>query len=438
MSFQDLGSAPVMLSRNVSLRVQEALSDTPIVLLVGARQVGKTTIAHEVATRTEAVFVSLDSKSAFDFAERDPEGFVRQAGQRLLIIDEVQRSPGLVFALKETVDRDRRAGRFLLTGSVDLFADSPKSDSLAGRIDSIEVYPFSAGERLGRETPEDWVEWIVEQTTAGEPQVFEPQLSEESGLSKLTNLVCEGGFPEPTLRLSPRRIRNWHDQYLKQLASRDLADQLGVEYPERFSAITRLLASRGVQELVAAKIARQIKIPERSLGGYLAAMGRMHLTTVLPSWGPAQARVVRKQQIGLLDTGFAAAITRFSPEQAKTAEGRTYFGALLELFVINELMKQRSWSQQAFELMHFRTRDGHEVDIIIELADGSLIAVEVKAARNPGAHAWKNLEWFRERHRESLRAAVVLHTGPAVANIEGWLHVLPVSSLWEHPSVRLH
>lgn len=438
MNFENsvtLDNREMPIERHVRIGVEEALSDTPIVLLVGARQVGKTTIARQFASKSNAVFVSLDSQNSYDFAQRDPEGFVRQAGEGLLIIDEVQRCPQLVFALKETVDSDRRPGRFLLTGSVALFAAAPKSDSLAGRIDSIDVYPFSVGEKHGRDKPEDWVSWLVGSIPKSSSEMA-AQTADLTDLefSDLATLVCDGGFPEPTLRRSARRIENWHAMYLRQLASRDLADQLGVEYPERFSGITRLLAARGVTELVAAKMARQLKIPERSFGSYMAAMNHMHLTSTLPSWGSAQARVVRKQMVGLLDTGFAAATTRFAPEQANTPEGRTYFGSLLELFVINELMKQRTWSEQSFELMHFRTRDGHEIDIVIELADGSLIAVEVKAARNPGAQAWKNLDWFRSRFGDSLRAGVVLHTGPAAAKIEGWLNLLPISSLWSHPN----
>lgn len=397
-------------------------------LLQGASQVGKTTLALAIAQNRDSMFVSLDDDLQLDRAKSDPAWFVQQAGQAMLVIDEVQRAPNLVLALKSAVDSDRRPGRFLLTGSVDLFSRSGVADSLAGRVESLIVQPLSAGEKLDTTAPEDWVHVLLDS-----PERL-CQHRPEASLS-VVDAVLEGGFPEPIQRESQRRKDSWYRSYLNQLTDFDPADGVRVESPQQFAAITRLVAARGTQELVKAKLARQINIAETTLPNYLAELSRMHILTTLPAWGSAQARIIRRPKIGLRDTGLAASLTQFNESRLVEAGGKEYFGSLLELFVANELAKQRAWSREYFQLYHFRSRDGHEVDIVIELDDARLIAVEVKAAIDPGAKSWAGLVKFRERFGDRVAAAVVLHQGTTAVQVNDWLHVLPVTTLWDHALV---
>lgn len=408
----------VQYPRHLEGAVAEALADTPVVVLQGARQVGKSTLARMVAEGVPNVRqVTLDDPETLSVAHADPTFFVEQAGDGLLIIDEAQRAPGLVLPLKAAVDRNRRPGRFLLTGSADLLQIKGVGDSLAGRAETIELHPLSQGEIAGRGTPEDFVSWVLDRPRGD----FAP-------LDPAT--VVAGGYPEPIGR-TPDRARRWFDSYTARLADHDARDLQQGGYAQHLRQLLGLLAAGGRQEPVRARLARELDVAEATVDSYLRLAATMRLTSTTPAWGRSyRGRAVRRPKISLNDTGLAAALAGFTVDHAMQIGGREYYGTLIEQFVALELEKQRAWSTVRYSLHHFRDPDGLEVDIVAELGDGRLLAIEVKTAASVGAGAWRGLKRFRERFADREVVGVCLHGGSQVATIKGWLHVLPVTALW--------
>ncbi len=407
--------------RHASDTVREAMADTPVAIIQGARQVGKSTLATMLADNSpHVVSVTLDDPATLSVAQSDPVFFVEQAGDGLLVIDEAQRAPGLILPLKASVDQDRRPGRFLLTGSADLLQIKGVGDSLAGRAETIELMPLSQGELARRTTPEDFISWVV----AGAPGTGFPALEPSS--------VVAGGYPE-AVRRSPSRAARWFTAYVDRLADHDARDLQQGGYPDHMRTLLELIAAAGEAELVKAKLARTMGVSENTLEAYVRLATTMRLVTVLPSWTRSpRGRIARRPKVSLNDTGLSAQLAGFTSAHAQTVGGREFYGALTEQFVALELRKQATWSRLPVHLFHYRDHDGLEVDIIAELPDGQLIAIEVKSSRTVTDKTWAALERFRARHPDRSVTGVVLHGGTQVAHLHGWLHVLPMPSLWLH------
>lgn len=406
--------------RHLETPLVEALSDTPVIVLQGARQVGKSTLAGWVAADRDAVVVTLDDPAVLAVAESDPAFFVAQADDRLLIIDEAQRSPGLILPLKAAVDRDRRPGRFLLTGSADLLQVKGVGDSLAGRAETFELCPLSQGELARRDTPEDFVSWLLSDPVTHAFDPLEP------------GTVVIGGYPEAHTR-SRKRTQAWFESYASRLSDHDARELHGGGYADHLRALLAIFATGPQQEVVRARLAREIGVSENTIEAYLRTATTMRLLTTLQPWGRnLRGRVTRRPKTSLNDTGFAAALAGFTESQALTLGGREYFGALVEQLAVLELEKQRGWSDESYRMYHYRDTDGLEVDLVLELADGRLVAIEIKGATDVDARAWRNLERFRERFADRDVTGVCLYTGTRPWKLYGWLHVLPVTTLWQH------
>lgn len=407
--------------RHIGGAVREALADTPVVVVQGARQVGKSTLVGKVAAEFDAAtWLSLDDPGTLTVASDDPVFFVAQAGDRLMVVDEAQRAPEIVLPLKANVDRDRRPGRFLLTGSADLLTVKGAGDSLAGRAETIELLPLSQGEMASTASAEDFVSWLL----AGAPGHDFTALDVDA--------VITGGYPE-AVRRSPRRRAAWFDSYVSRLAGHDARDLAGGGYADHMNGLLRLVAAGGQAELVNARLARGLGIAETTVASYLRTAEAMRLVTRLPAWGrSARSRLVRRPKVSLNDSGLSAHLSGLTREKALTVGGREHFGSLLEQFVTLELRKQQGWSAERFSLHHFRDHGGLEVDLVVELADGRIVAVEVKSTTSITARSWSGLERFRMEFPDRDITGVVLHGGREVLSPYPWLHVLPVTALWEH------
>lgn len=407
--------------RHALRAVHEALTDTPVVVIQGARQVGKSTLAALASgVSSDVTSLTLDDPTTLAFARSDPESFVLQAGSGRLLIDEAQRAPEIVLPIKAAVDRDRRPGRFLLTGSADLLQVKGVGDSLAGRAETVELLPLSQGELERRDSPEDFITWLLDKPST-------PRL-----LSLDPGLVIRGGYPL-AVRRTPRRAARWFAGYVERLADHDARELQRGGYPDHLRALLELIASSGQSELVLAKVARTLGIAENSVDAYVRLATTMRLVTPLPPWRRSpRGRVSQRSKIALNDTGLAAFLAKFTPALASSMGGREYYGSLAEQFVAGELRKQAAWTETPYELFHYRAHDGLEVDILAELADGRLVAIEVKSSRSPDAKAWFALERFRDRHPDRDITGVLLHGGEQSARLHGWLHILPIPILWQH------
>ncbi|NKE10116.1 MULTISPECIES: ATP-binding protein [Kocuria] len=403
--------------------VQEALGDTPVVVLQGARQVGKSTLAQMASTDRETTVVSLDDPYSRSLATEDPQFFVERAGQGMLVVDEAQRAPDLILPIKASVDRQRRPGRFLLTGSADLLHVKGVGDSLAGRAETVELMTLSQGEISRRSSPEDFVSWVLEGAQ-----------SDDAFLPLDPQTVVSGGYPEVLTRSGRRRDR-WFASYTARLADHDARDLQSGGFADHMAAVLRLLAAQGQSELVKAKEARTLGISETTLDSYLRLAQVMRLVTTTAPWRRTpRSRLSKRPKVSLTDTGLTAHLAGFTAPMAATIGGREFYGTLVEQFVALELQRQRTWSEQLFELYHYRDHDGPEVDLLLELSDGRLIAIEVKSARTVNDRSWAGLKQFRDHVPDREVVGVVLHTGTEVAHLHDWLHVLPISSLWGHPT----
>ncbi|MDQ1294234.1 MAG: uncharacterized protein QG608_2117 [Actinomycetota bacterium] len=400
----------------------ESLADTRIVVVQGARQVGKTTLVRQTVERLGGRLVTLDDDLTREAAVADPAGFLRQNPEGLLAIDEVQRAPGLVLALKAAVDADPRPGRFLLTGSADLLRLPTMQDSLAGRAENVDLYGFSQGEIAG--VRERFVERILNGDTF---------LDHRGALSRTDYLIraCAGGYPEALTRPAGRRRSAWFDNYVRRIVERDAPDLSRLQRLSELPLLLRLLAARNANELNVSGLASDAGIPVRTLGPYLDLLETLFLVHRLPSWSTnLSSRVIARPKIVLQDTGLAARLINASALGATTNADAQAVGSLLEGFVAGELRRQLTWSDQNARLFHHRDRQGSEVDFLLETDDGRVAGIEVKAASTVTARDTKWLAQLRDRLGDRFVAGVVLHTGDASFPFGPRVAAVPLDVLW--------
>ncbi|WP_121257976.1 ATP-binding protein [Nocardioides ferulae] len=409
-------------TRHARELVEETLADTPITVIQGARQVGKSTLAREVVVGRDATVLSLDAAAAYGAARADPDAFVRQT-DGLLVIDEVQRVPELVRAMKDAVEEDRRPGRFLVTGSADLLHIPGTEESLAGRAETVVLYGLSQGELAGHR--EDFVDRLL----AGDERALSARVGTLSREEYL-EAVCAGSFPEPLTRVGRRRSA-WFDNYVKRITTRDAQSLSRLAHLDRLPDLLRLLAANTSGELVKARIAKDAGIPETSLPGYLDLLETLYLIQVLPAWGDnLTKRVTGRPKVALLDTGLAARLNHVTPAAMAPGAVSDAAGGLFESFVSGELRRQLVWAQTPARLFHFRDRDGREVDIVIE-SDGRRVAgVEMKAAGSVSQRDFKGLALLRDKLNDRFAMGVVLYTGRQPLPFGDRLWALPYSALW--------
>lgn len=384
--------------------------------------VGKSTFASMLAEGGQARQVTLDDPAVLRAAEFDPAAFVMQADDRLLIIDEIQRAPQLILAIKATVDRDRRPGRFLLTGSSDLLRMERTPDSLAGRAVTVDLRGFSQGELTG--VKDDFAAKARERI---DYHAFETAVGRADYVAR----IASGAYPEVvTLPARPRAA--WIDGYVERIVQRDVADISNVSEPMRLRRVLELLAANQAGELVPARLARSAGIPETTLRRDLDLLRTLYLVDTIPPYSRnLTARQVGRHKAMVSDTAVALRLTGLSEARLADLTGAEYLGPQLEGFVATELLRQRGWSDTDFRIGHFRDRTGIEVDLIIEYADGDVVGLEVKAGSTPAASQFTGLKALRERLGERFRAGIVLNTAAQGHPFGDRLGSLPVAALWE-------
>ncbi|WP_297008359.1 ATP-binding protein [uncultured Corynebacterium sp.] len=411
-----------LLARNASPVVEEMLSFFPGVIIEGARQVGKSTLAQQLAD-PDAVYVTLDNEAVRSAAAMDPDGFATQAGERQLIIDEIQRLPRLTLAVKAAIDANRRPGRFILTGSSSLLRVHGTADSLAGRVGRLTMYGLSQGEI--RSTTDDLVPRII----ADHADI--PSLTTAVTREAYARLLAVGGYPE--IRDSTDRQRNlWIDGYLRGVTGRDMAELNRQLEPARVESVLRVLAGQPAAELVKARLAQDTSVPTSTITGYLDLLHDVGLVTSIPPWTPnLSKREIGRPKTFVTDPALGMRLSLTTPEQLNDIRYSEAYGSFLEAFVVSELLKQRVWSQADYRVFHYRDRTEGEVDAIIELSDGRVIGIEVKASRSFSARQFATLTRLRDRLGEKFIAGIVINTSPQGYRYADRLYGAPVSALWE-------
>jgi hypothetical protein len=409
-----------MLRRNITPLLKAALADTPVVLLTGARQTGKSTLVQDIAATTHpAHYLTFDDAGVLAAAQADPAGFLAGIDDAV-VLDEVQRAPELFLALKAAVDRDRRPGRFLLTGSANVLLLPRLAETLVGRMEVLTLWPFSQGEIAG--VAEGFVDAVFADTL--------PRLSvvQEEWTELLTRML-RGGYPEVVERSTEDRRAAWFGSYITTLLQRDVRDLAHIEGLTAVPRLLALLAARVTALLNFSELSRSIAMPQSTLKRYLALLETTFLFQPLPAWSSNLGkRLVKAPKVILSDTGLIAALLALNAERLTTDRGLA--GPLLENFVVMELRKQASWSRTRPQLFHYRTQTGQEVDVVLEDAAGRLVGVEVKASATISAADFKGLHALAEATGRRFHRGIVLYSGAEPLPFGQRFYALPAPVLW--------
>lgn len=409
-----------MFARHLSQRLQDALRRAPVVLLAGARQTGKSTLASAFAQGVHpATYFTLDDAAVLSAAAGDSQGFV--LGLRgNAVLDEVQRVPDLFRAIKLTVDRDRRPGRFLLTGSANPLFIPQVSESLAGRIEILTLWPLSQGEVEGR------VESFVERCFSADFDVRAAVVGDKGGLVRR---VVAGGFPEAVGRDAQGR-RAWFGSYITTILQRDVRELARVEGVKDFPKLLALASMRTATPLNLADLSRSSGLALTTLRRYMALLEATFLVQTVPAWfANVGKRLAKAPKLLVSDSGLAAYLSGFDEE--RLSNDPALLGNLLETLVGCELLKQITWSAVSATLYHFRSQAGQEVDFVLEQPNGTVAGVEVKAATSVGGNDFRGLRAFAELAGKRFKCGVVLYAGERVVPFGERLYAVPAWGLWE-------
>jgi len=407
---------PQLFARFSSDLIATALADTPVVMLIGPRQCGKTTLARQFEGK-EREYVTLDDDTVLGAARSDPTGFVR--GFDRVAIDEVQRAPELLRAIKRSVDSNRRAGRFLLTGSANILTLPQVSESLAGRMEIISLMPISRAEIVGKRPS------FLKTAFAG--KLVKPGAVMTG--DELVHAVLVGCYPEMLRRESPRRRQAWARDYVNAIVQRDVRDIAEVDKLDRLPALLQILAHHSGQLTNFTQIGGQIGIDDKTARRYVGILEQMFLVRRIPPWfrNPLN-RLVKTPKLHFLDSGLLSAMLGLTAEQI--AKNRAAFGPLLETFVFTEVVKQTSWLDESTTINHYRDKDQDEVDFIVTDERGAMVAIEVKASATVYSSDFKGIRKVKNTAGSDLKLGVVLYDGTSVVPFGDRLYAAPISCLW--------
>lgn len=404
-------------SRLAGARLLTALADTPVVLLHGPRQCGKTTLARMVCEPAGYGYLTFDDDNLRAAALADPLGFIADLPARM-VLDEVQRVPEIFTSLKAVVDRDRSPGRFLLTGSANVLLLPRLADSLAGRIDLVRLHPLAQCELARR--PGGFVQTLFSAN-------FKPQRHSRLG-PELAERIVAGGFPAALARPAPRR-RDWYRAYVETLVQRDVRDLARIASLDVLPRLLQLAAAQTAHLINVSDLAGPFQLSRPTIRDYMTLLERVFLLEQLPPWhSHKMSRLIKTPKLHLADTGLAAGLLRI--DAPALMRDRALLGQLLETFVLQELRRQADAQDQALAFHHFRDKDGVEVDIVIERGAAELAGVEVKAAASVNDSDFRGLRKLQAAVGARFVCGVVLYDGEHVLRFGDRLFALPMATLW--------
>ena len=399
--------------------LHEALTDAPVVLIHGPRQCGKTTLALGIAESKGFAYQSFDDAVALAAATADPLGFVADLPE-YTILDEVQRVPALFTAIKSAVDRGRRPGRFLLTGSANVLLVPKLADSLAGRMELLRLHPLAQCELAGKRPG------FLDALLGGR---FEARNYGRMG-KDLAERIAAGGYPSALSRATPRRRATWYRDYIETLVQRDVRDLARVASLDALPRLLALAASQTARLLNVSDLAAPFQLSRPTIKDYMTLLERVFLLEQLPPWHSNRlSRLIKTPKLHLGDTGVACALLGLDGDALW--QDRETLGQLLETFVYQELRRQASWHDDDIRFHHFRNKDGAEVDMVIERGGRELAGVEVKAGATVRTSDFRGLRKLREAAGDRFAVGVVLYDGEASVSFGDGLYAVPIRALWE-------
>lgn len=410
------------VERGVTDRIIAGMAEARVVGLLGARQAGKTTLVRVIAERELAAsYVTLDTGAVRAVAQADPDGFV--AGLKVpVVIDEIQRAPALLLAIKRVVDENDAPGQFLITGSANLRRVPTVADALPGRVDYHTLWPFAQAELTGAGVG------LLPALFASRPPLLQGQPVGVSGYAK--RLVV-GGLPESQRRTSSTRD-TFLRGYVESLVRRDVADVGQVRDPDGVSRILRLVAARSASLARWDRLGRDAGIDGKTAKAYVDLLESLYLVRVRRPWHRNLGkRQVKAPKLYLADSGLLAALE--GVDEQRLIADTSLAGSVVETFAVNEVERLASWTEESCFVWHYR-EDRREVDMMVERPSGEIVGIEVKSSATVQAADFRGLKHLRDVIGERFRAGVVLHTGSQTLPFGDRLWALPLSSLWTDAS----
>lgn len=409
-----MSDAP-LITRFVRSRLLEALADTPVVLVHGPRQCGKTTLAQ---TLPGYAYITFDDAVQLAAARADPVGFVADLPAQV-ILDEVQRVPELFASLKAAVDRHRRPGRFVLTGSANVLLAPKLSDSLAGRMELLRLHPLAQCELAGIRSG------FIEALFSGG---FKAKVHGRLG-AELAERIVAGGYPAALARSAGRRRREWYRAYLETLVQRDVRELARISSLDTLPRLLQLAAGQTARLLNVSELAAPFQLSRPTIRDYVTLLERIFLIELLPPWHSNRlSRLIKTPKLHLGDTGLASSL--LGVDAAALAKDRPLLGQLLETFVLQELRRQASWHEATIGFHHFRDKDGYEVDIVMERDGRALAGVELKAAATVTEADFRGLRKLKEASGARFACGVVLYDGESAVRFAEDMFAVPIKALW--------
>ena len=409
-------STPSLYPRFVQARIAEALADTPVVLVAGPRQAGKTTLVRQMAEQGMR-YLTLDDELTLLSAREDPVGMIRSLD--CAVIDEIQRAPQLLLAIKKSVDEDRRPGRFLLTGSANLMALPTVADSLAGRMETLTLLPLSQSEMRGHTA-----NWIDASFNGRLLKVDTPTLG-----AAMVDVVLRGGYPEAIARASARRRTVWARQYLDAIIQRDVQDIASIDKLDQLPRFLRALAQVSGQMCNYTQLGGQVGLDGKTAARYTGIFEQMYLLRRIEAWSTNRlSRVVKTPKLHFIDSGLLATLMDLGASEVR--QDRSRFGNVLETFVYAELLKHANTAEGDYRLLYYRDADKFEVDVVIESAAGQLVGVEVKSSATVKDSDLRGLKKLASIAGDRFKLGVLLYDGTETMPLGDGLWAAPLSSLW--------
>lgn len=405
-----------MFKRNISNKLEKALKRSPAVLLTGARQTGKTTLVKQIAKDKNYNYITFDDLRFLSAAKNDPIGFISNLSKPV-ILDEVQRVPEIFLPIKQDIDENRNFGRYILTGSANPLLIPKIAESLAGRIEILELFPLSQGEIIG--IKDNFIDTI-----------FSNQNLNTDNLSKtdLYNKILIGGYP--TIQNIDEEDRHaWFNSYLTTILQKDVQELSKISAINEFPRLLNLLAIRAGNIINVAEVSRASGLSVTSLHRYITLLETLFLIYFQKPWSSnLSKRLVKSPKLDLIDTGLLSYLVNLNTKNV--LENLNLMGNVLENFVLMELYKQATWNQTKVNIYYFRTNTGIEVDILLQDQSNNIIGIEVKSSETITSADFKGLSYLEETIGKKLLKGIVLYPGSQTIPFGKKFYALPISSLW--------